>query len=463
MILKRIRIKNFKSLHDAEIKLTNFNVIVGKNSSGKTNTVDAFILLNKIYTFTDINPFGLWWGYRNAVWKQNENFPISIEFEFDIFESTNQKNKKKYTVIFETSCTGIGGKLNILKERLEIKNMLLLEREGKWLKIQYDKKYFDKFINYLNEYAIEKKIIQQRLHMPPSRETAKNILKDKNKYIQQTQELESERSILRMPFRVRTIGDYKISSFLSFPMKESADDKSVLIIAPKINKIKTFEMDFDEDAPLTLVIKNVIQNLIENMIILKINIFEMTKPYIAKKETMLLESGENLNAVLHNLFLKEGKLPKRIENLLYNHFPGVELRFSITEDQRVFIRIFENNMELPPSCTSQGLYKALAILTAIELKPSMIIIDELENSLYPDLLKYIIDELKNSNIPVIITSHSPVVIDMVDLDNIILTEKIGGQTEFKRIKNVKQLKKTLTHQGLTHSDGWLYGNLDSTS
>ena len=68
--LKKVFIKNFKSLHDCEIDIGKMNVVVGANASGKSNLVELFRLLKKIYVDKDINPFSEWWGYNNAIWQR---------------------------------------------------------------------------------------------------------------------------------------------------------------------------------------------------------------------------------------------------------------------------------------------------------------------------------------------------------------------------------------------------------
>ncbi len=60
--LKKVVIKNFKSLHDCEIDIGKLNVVVGANASGKSNLVEAFRLLKKIYVDKDPFPFLEWWG-----------------------------------------------------------------------------------------------------------------------------------------------------------------------------------------------------------------------------------------------------------------------------------------------------------------------------------------------------------------------------------------------------------------
>ncbi len=120
--LKEIQIKNFKSLRDCKLELGKFNVLIGANATGKTNLVDLFMLLRKIYVEKDINPFRYWWGYQNAVWNRKKEFDISVRFCFEYFNNKSFNNKDKiYDVEFETIFTGRDGGFEILREKLEIK------------------------------------------------------------------------------------------------------------------------------------------------------------------------------------------------------------------------------------------------------------------------------------------------------------------------------------------------------
>jgi len=55
-MIKRIRICNFKSLKDTVIELGKFNVLIGPNASGKTNTIQALKLLRDIMDPGVLNP-----------------------------------------------------------------------------------------------------------------------------------------------------------------------------------------------------------------------------------------------------------------------------------------------------------------------------------------------------------------------------------------------------------------------
>lgn len=49
-MLKRIKIRGYKSLVNLELNLTPLSVIVGSNASGKSNFLDALYLLSQITT-----------------------------------------------------------------------------------------------------------------------------------------------------------------------------------------------------------------------------------------------------------------------------------------------------------------------------------------------------------------------------------------------------------------------------
>ena len=182
-----------------------------------------------------------------------------------------------------------------------------------------------------------------------------------------------------------------------------------------------------------------------------------TKP--AKKEITLNEDGSNLITVLYNIILKEGRIPEDILNPLSMIFPNTRISFQLTDDGRALMKVFEEGVELSPPSISDGFYKILLILTAIYLKPSILIIDEIENSLYPEALELIFDTLKESESQVIITTHSPIVVDLTEPKDVMFVDKKFGESRFIRIKNPEKLKEKLNELGLSFSEGWLYGNI----
>jgi predicted ATPase len=438
--LKKVFIKNFKSLHDCEIDIGKLNVVVGANASGKSNLVEAFRLLKKIYVEKDPFPFLEWWGYNNVVWQRKEEMPIIIGLLFDI---------EGYDVYFETNFTGTGGNFQILRELLDIRGYVKFEKKGEWTAVKHDMKFIDAVIEKPQKYNVssEGKLI---------------ISKHKDNLIKEVKIAWGE-----LPNLLDLIQDFKyIKEFNNIDEKNAAkisyekiDDWE--IFAPVVVVRRYKEKEYYGN--IYAVSSNRILLTLEKLSVLyPLNIRSMKNPQSLRREESLKEDGSNIASVYHTIYLKEGKIPDEIYNPLTMVFPKIDVRPHITDDGRVMIKFLEDGLELLPPNTSDGFYKILTLLTAIYLKPPLLIIDEIENSLHPSTLELILDTIGLGDTQAIITTHSPVVVDMTDLSNIILVDKEHGESKFKRIKDPEKIKEFLIKKGITFSEGWIYGDLFKT-
>jgi len=104
---------------------------------------------------------------------------------------------------------------------------------------------------------------------------------------------------------------------------------------------------------------------------------------------------------------------------------------------------------------SAGVVKTLVILTAIySLKPSLIVIDEVENSLHLNFVEMLTDFFEFSDPQFLVTTHSPLVIDLTNPSDIILLHWVNGETIVKRINDDK-IDEKLAERGVTLSE-WLF-------
>lgn len=152
-------------------------------------------------------------------------------------------------------------------------------------------------------------------------------------------------------------------------------------------------------------------------------------------------------------------LPDRITSALESLFPEWQISFTVIGDSRIILSVYDGNTILHPPSIPDGFYKLLTILTAIELKPKFLLIDEIETSLHAKMIEYIIGELRDCDSNVVITTHSPAVIDTVRLEDLVLLERTDVGTTARRIDNPERLRKKLFDLGVTASEGWLYGKL----
>jgi AAA15 family ATPase/GTPase len=47
-MIKKLKVKNYKSLKDVELELDKFNVLIGPNASGKSNLLDCVTFISEI-------------------------------------------------------------------------------------------------------------------------------------------------------------------------------------------------------------------------------------------------------------------------------------------------------------------------------------------------------------------------------------------------------------------------------
>ncbi|VVB97798.1 DNA replication and repair protein RecF [uncultured archaeon] len=448
--LKKVFIKNFKSLHDCEIDIGKMNVVVGANASGKSNLVEAFRLLKKIYVEKDPFPFLEWWGYDNVVWQRKEELPITIGLHFDI---------EGYDVYFETNFTGVGRKFQILREVLDIRGYLKFMKEGDLLTIGHNPDFIERVIKNLPKY-------ETSLGDKTKLKKNKSGLMKEKKY-----SVDLEQKLLEYGFGIlsassvftdkKAAKEFILSNFTLSEMGIGKSDEKVIILCPAI----FYEEEFEDgsfwlpDPIINIAVHSILEFIGKLSILYPLNIRSMKNPQPFRREETIKEDGTNIASVYHTIYLKEGKIPEQIYNIFTLVFPKIDVRPHITDDGRVMLKFFEDGLELLPPNTSDGFYKILTLLTAIYLKSPLLIIDEIENSLHPETLELILDTIKASDIQAIITTHSPVVVDMTEPDNMILVEKEHGESRFKRIKDPEKIRGFLKEKGIKFSVGWLYGEL----
>ncbi len=453
MILREIYVENFKSLKKCRIRLEKFNVVVGPNASGKSNLAEIFKLLRKVYVERADNPFTEWWGYRNVVSDHKEELPIKISLKFE-----DNKDKDKYKISYDVEISGTGGQFEIIKEVFEVEK-LRIERTKREIIIKYqglDEAIIDNprldflDLSFLNpEFYRKLESFKENLDKEIKKYSGDiiyNYTADSAKIID---EIYKEKDVVKA---MEKENKYKKEAYTKHITYLS--NTQTYEILQKISKENLFKY------------YNEIFNFLKNTIILKeVNITEIKPPINPTKNITLAEDGRNIVNVIYNLFLENGQVPDGIKTLLSYIFPNTYLIFKLTDDGRILMEISENDLVLLPPSISVGCFKFLTIITALELKPSLIVIDELENSLYPKAIELIMDEFKNEEGQVIITTHSPVVVDLVypDIKDLILVKKENGESSFINIGNEEKIRNELDVAGIILSEKWLYGRIDKYS
>jgi len=467
-ILEEIHVENFKSFKNTTIRLNKFNVIVGPNASGKSNLVDLFRFLKKALgeQLDPYAPYLEWWSYKNIVWGGKEELPIKITLKFDV---------GGYKIIYYLAFAK-EDVIRVLEERLEIPEYTKIERKGNLITIINNPKIIQK---------IKEKFFKQvssmiKGVMPRSMKNERNIHNILDS-LETPQKLITKRTIekplllsfhlsyifsiseelvpeILLPIMVRGVLGENLEILLFKLLTRAKKPKMIGVVLPSA----VSKMIKDQSLPWLDILD--VRRWCRSIISLKpisIDVVKTPRYMYEASSGRLSDNAENFILMLNDLYRKNGGiLPERLTLALREFFPGIQIGFDQTRDGKIFLKVYQYGYELDPPCIPDGLYKILIILTAIELKPPLLIIDEVENSLHAKTLQYVIDELKNSESTVIITTHSPVVVDMVDPQDLLMVEMTPEGSVFRRIGEPEEAKRRLRELGITHSEAWLYGQLE---
>jgi predicted ATPase len=110
-----------------------------------------------------------------------------------------------------------------------------------------------------------------------------------------------------------------------------------------------------------------------------------------------------------------------------------------SELQREFyLELKEEDFEVPGWLLSTGTLRILALLACLRHPepPPVLVVEEIENGLDPRTLHLLVEEIRAAvaagTTQVIATTHSPYLLDLLDLSHIVVVERADGQPTFKR-------------------------------
>lgn len=174
-------------------------------------------------------------------------------------------------------------------------------------------------------------------------------------------------------------------------------------------------------------------------------------------DPILDEEGHNLPALLNELNAAQlRQLVRWMQDVLQDITDVAVSQPRSGRDEEVYYSLIEEmpatrrrtggkKFQIPAWMLSEGTRRITALFALLvrDPPPSLLCIEEIENGLDPWTLVTILQHLRSAadrGIQVIVTTHSPWLLDHVELDSIVHVQRVGGETRYARFADRGSVK-----------------------
>ena len=375
-MITKIEIENFKSIEKAEVELGKFNVLIGPNNSGKSNFLEAILLMKKLTNYDTGRIFTERDSFEKYLWRDK----ITANFSFHMAQNS----------------------------KIPIYQIALSHGEYYWpfVKTEHIESKKDNLILHRSEKRIMVRLISgdptSSYGAPVS--TSTSVLNT----------MKSSPTILRKAAS---------SEPIRFP-------QNFIDVADEFNTYQLYKFNpkkFHEPSQIKT---------------------DVQIPEIA-------EDGFGLPSLLMHYVTNDRDLFDEIEETLTNNeqFSFIK-RINPTHTEKVLSRLTfkdKSGKVFESGQISDGVLLVLAFITICKSKtpPALIAIEEPENGIHPSNLKLVIDFIRdmvktNENTQVIITTHSPYLLDCVEPEEVLIFHRDGdGPTQIEQMSKIPHINEML--------------------
>jgi predicted ATPase len=178
------------------------------------------------------------------------------------------------------------------------------------------------------------------------------------------------------------------------------------------------------------------------------------KQMSANRDVMLNRDGSNLAQYLLRIREKDaGAFEGIIEAMQFvlDYARNIEPVETREIQPTMYLKMLEQkggeNVEIPGWLISTGSLRILSLLAVLRNPdpPPLIVIEEVENGLDPRTINLVTEEIRTAvesgRTQVIMTTHSPYLLDLLELSQIVLCERVEGRPTFTRPQDNKGLQE----------------------
>ncbi len=174
-------------------------------------------------------------------------------------------------------------------------------------------------------------------------------------------------------------------------------------------------------------------------------------------QVKLEKDGSNIAEYLLNIQRINSSTFEDIVRTLQYVLPySQDLQFNLPSEveRTIYLQLLEGKFKVPGWLLSTGTLRIVALLALLRHPepPPLIVIEEIENGLDPNSVHLIIEEIRTAvesgRTQVIMTTHSPYLLNLLSLSHIVLVERVNGQPTFTRPGEQEVLQQWAKRFGL---------------
>ncbi len=399
--IKALTLINYKSLRNVEIELSPLNILIGKNGAGKSNLISFFRLLCEAANEHLADSLRGMGGFNEIRWRRS-NERDSVEWELAL------KNLKQvdHPIYYSGQLTGRGTSFSVGLEEVSR----------------------DPYPGYQDRYRFLS-VSDGRIR----------FLAAKTGDIEN--EMESETDYKEYNYKDQELVVAQVRDPVRYPL---------------LDEIRHSLSDW-------MVFRGFGENALQN--IYKSQALEASDPL------RLDPQGLNLVSVLHSLAneAQYSSAYAALIDILEEAFPDFQkLDLKIVATGMVELhwrsRDFPNKPAFPARSVSDGMLRFIGLATLLLLPdpPPLVVIDEPEIGLHPELIPLLAGLLKQASerTQIIVTTHSPALLSSedIELSDIVLVERKNGETIMERADSRANLDRWL--ERYTLGQLWTMGKLE---
>jgi predicted ATP-dependent endonuclease of OLD family len=191
----------------------------------------------------------------------------------------------------------------------------------------------------------------------------------------------------------------------------------------------------------------------------RIKSLELLAPSLLRKRARTTDKdigtgGEKLSAFLHGI---KGESRIALIALLKEFYPNL-IDYKVSSQKSgwkkltIIEQFGERKLETEARHINDGLLRILAILAQSSSDHSLILLDEIENGINPEIVEKLVDTLVNSKQQILVTTHSPMILnyleDEVARDSVqFIYKNDKGETKARPFFSIPRIGEKLDYMG----------------